>query len=61
MPLLLQIVSNIAVAKFFLVICRGIMLKGVGLEALWNQFVYMGIFAVVVLTVSTKRMARRTD
>jgi len=56
MPMILQILSNIAVAKFFLVICRGIILKGVGLEALWDQFVYMSIFATVVLSVSMKRM-----
>ena len=61
MPLPLQIISNIAVAKFFLVICRGIMLKGVRVEALWEQFVFMGIFAAVVLLVSGKRMSTRQE
>lgn len=60
MPIVLQILSNIAVNKFFLVVVRGVMLKGVGFDAVWEQFVYMGIFAAVMLGVSTKRMQKRT-
>ena len=60
MPVFLQVVSNVAVAKFFLVICRGIILKGVGFEALWDQFVYMALFSLVVIAVSVRRLQRRT-
>ncbi len=60
MPAALQVFSNIAVNKFFLVVVRGVMLKGVGFSAMWEQFVYMGIFAAVTLGVSTKRMQKRT-
>jgi ABC-2 type transport system permease protein len=56
MPTFLQVISNIAVAKFFLAICRGIILKGTGLEALWEQFLYMTIFALVLLGISVRRM-----
>jgi ABC-2 type transport system permease protein len=57
MPWLLQVLSNLAVAKFFLVICRGIILKGTGLETLWAQFVFMLLFALVFLGVSARRMS----
>ena len=60
MPIPLQVLSNIAVNKFFLVVVRGVMLKGVGFSAVWEQFIYMIIFAVVTLGVSTKRMQKRT-
>jgi len=60
MPIVLQVLSNIAVNKFFLVVVRGVMLKGVGFSAVWEQFAYMGIFAAVMLGVSTKRMQKRT-
>jgi ABC-2 type transport system permease protein len=60
MPIVLQVLSNIAVNKFFLVVVRGVMLKGVGFSAVWEQFVYMGIFAAVMLGVTTKRMQKRT-
>ncbi|HTK82724.1 MAG TPA: ABC transporter permease [Bacteroidota bacterium] len=60
MPIALQILSNIAVNKFFLIIVRGIMLKGVGVLELWDQFVYMGIFALVTLGISSMRMQKRS-
>jgi ABC-2 type transport system permease protein len=60
MPVVLQVLSNVAVAKFFLVIVRGVMLKGVGMEAVWPQFVFMLLFAAVTLGVSMRRMQKRS-
>ena len=60
MPLVLQILSNLAVNKFFLVVVRGVMVKGVGLAAVWDQFLYMALFMTVMLGVSVKRMQKRT-
>jgi ABC-2 type transport system permease protein len=60
MPLVLQVVSNIAVNKFFLIVVRGVMLRGVGFGAVWEQFVYMIIFALVMLTIGTRRMVKRS-
>jgi ABC-2 type transport system permease protein len=60
MPVVLQVISNVAVNKFFLVLVRGVMLKGVGFEAVWEQFLYMAIFAAVTLGISTKRMQKRS-
>jgi ABC-2 type transport system permease protein len=37
MPRVLQLLSNIVPAHWFIVIARGIMLKGVGLEHLWRE------------------------
>jgi ABC-2 type transport system permease protein len=48
------------VNKFFLVVVRGVMLKGIGFEAVWPQFVYMAIFALVMLGFSIRRMQKRT-
>ena len=60
MPVVLQVLSNVAVNKFFLVVVRGIMLKGVGFYEMWEQFVYMGVFALVTLGVSSLRMQKRS-
>ena len=60
MPVALQVLSNLAVNKFFLVVVRGVMLKGVGFAAVWDQFVWMILFAVITLGVSTVRMHKRT-
>jgi ABC-2 type transport system permease protein len=60
MPVFLQVMSNLAVNKFFLVVVRGVMLKGVGLDVLWPQFLYMAAFAIVTLGVSIRRMQKRS-
>ena len=59
MPIVLQVVSNVAVNKFFLVVVRGVMLKGAGFSAVWDQFLYMLIFAAVMLGISVRRMQKR--
>lgn len=59
MPVFLQILSNVAVTKFFLVVVRGVMLKGVGFDAVWEQFVYMLLFAALTLGISTRRLQKR--
>jgi ABC-2 type transport system permease protein len=59
MPVFLQVLSNIAAVKFFLVIVRGVMLKGAGFEAVWSQFVYLTLFAVLTLGISVKRFQKR--
>jgi ABC-2 type transport system permease protein len=60
MPAFLQVLSNAAVNKFFLVVVRSVMLKGVGFAAVWPQFLYMAIFAAVMLGISVKRMQKRS-
>ena len=58
MPWWLQILSNVTPAKFYLVVLRSILLKGVGLAAFWEQIVYLALFATVLLTISTLRFKR---
>ncbi|HTY38604.1 MAG TPA: ABC transporter permease [Bacteroidota bacterium] len=58
MPWWLQVLSNITPAKFYLVILRSILLKGVGLAAFWEQLLYLALFATVILTISTLRFRR---
>jgi ABC-2 type transport system permease protein len=58
MPWWLQVLSNITPAKFYLVILRSIVLKGVGLSAFWEQGVYLLIYTTVLLAVSTYRFKK---
>jgi ABC-2 type transport system permease protein len=52
MPVVVQILTNITPAKFFLVVLRAILLKGVGIESFWPQLVYLLIFSLVLLFLS---------
>jgi ABC-2 type transport system permease protein len=47
MPRVLQLFTYIIPARYYMVVTRGIFLKGVGLEALWVQGLSMIIFACV--------------
>jgi ABC-2 type transport system permease protein len=49
MPPVIQIFTNITPVKFYIVVLRDILLKGVGLEAFWDQLIYLLIFSVVFL------------
>ena len=59
MPYWLQIISNITPAKFYLKIIRAIMLKGSGIEAFWEQFVYLSIFSIVLIGISSIKFSNR--
>jgi ABC-2 type transport system permease protein len=61
MPIVLQVVSNVMPVKFFLVIVRSVILKGAGPSAFWDQLVYLAIFAVVMIAISSVRLLRRAD
>ena len=49
MPPVIQIFTNITPVKFYIVILRGILLKGVGLFAFWDQLIYLVLFSVFFL------------
>jgi ABC-2 type transport system permease protein len=61
MPEILQWVSNIIPARWFVTIARAIMLKGVGLEYLWSQTLVLCAMAVILLTVSTRSFHVRLE
>jgi ABC-2 type transport system permease protein len=58
MPIWLQVLTNITPAKFYLIILRGIILKGVGFEAFWDQIVYLIIFISVLIFISIRRFKK---
>ena len=54
MPLILRGITYLVPARYFIVVTRGVLLKGVGVGALWPQAVAMLVFAVLGLTLATK-------
>ncbi|MEO8664507.1 MAG: ABC transporter permease, partial [Ignavibacteria bacterium] len=53
MPWPIQILSNIAPAKFYIIILRDILIKGVGFEVFKMQMLYLLIFAAFFITIAT--------
>jgi ABC-2 type transport system permease protein len=59
MPKFIQLLSNITPAKYFIICLRAILIRGAGIEAFWEQLVYMFIFALFFLGLSTLRTIRQ--
>lgn len=61
MPDILQWISNIIPARWFVTIARSIMLKGTGLEMLWPETLILCVMAFVLLAVSTRSFHIRLE
>lgn len=61
MPYPLQLISMAIPGRYFIVVLRGIMLKGNGVAVLWPQLAAMAVFALVMIGLSTARFKRRLD
>ena len=59
MPVVLQAVTLIVPARYFLVVLRGVLLKGVGPAVFWQELVALTIFAVVILGLASARLRRQ--
>ena len=59
MPAWIQPMTYLIPLRYFLVILRGIFLKGVGLEILWPQALALLTWGMVVLTLATLRSSKR--
>jgi ABC-2 type transport system permease protein len=58
MPEPMQVLTYLIPLRYFLVIIRGIFLKGVGLDILWPQALALLAFGGVVLTISALRFRK---
>jgi ABC-2 type transport system permease protein len=61
MPKFLQYVSAIVPLRYYLVIIRALLLKGVGLAALQDEVIALTIFAVVIMSIAALRFRKRLD
>ncbi len=59
MPIVLQILSNIVPAKWYIIMVKGVMIKGVGLFDIWKEILIIGAMTLAFLLVSIKRFKVR--
>lgn len=55
MPLPVQGITYIVPARYFVALVKGIFLRGVGLEILWPDALFLGAFALAVIGVSIRK------
>jgi len=58
MPIVVQWITHIVPARYFLVALRAIVLKGAGMMAFWQDLAALTIFAAVALSLASLRLRR---
>lgn len=61
MPEAVQLLTYANPLRYFLIIIRGIFLKGIGLNILWPQMVGLAILGAVLFTFSSLRFRKRLE
>ncbi len=59
MPAVMRAITFLIPLRYFLVIVRGIFLKGIGLDLLWPQAAALAAWGVVVLSLAVARSRKR--
>ena len=59
MPQVLQGITYLVPARYYITVTRGIFLKGVGIEVLWIQGAFMAGFAILGLGLATRAFQKR--
>jgi ABC-2 type transport system permease protein len=58
MPAIIQGITYLIPARYFLVALRAIILKGAGVSAFWDQAIFLTIYAAVMIGISSLRMRK---
>jgi ABC-2 type transport system permease protein len=59
MPKVLQYISYVVPLRYFLVMVRGIFMKGSDLNELWDELIALFVFGIVIFTISSLRFKRK--
>ena len=58
MPKVIQIITYIFPARYFITILKGIYLKGEGLSILWPQAIFLLLFSFMMITLAYRRFVK---
>ncbi len=61
MPIPLQILTYIVPARYFIAILRGIYLKGIGLEILWLNALFLAVYALIMIIVANRKFSFKLE
>lgn len=59
MPVVVRAITHIVPARYFVTMVKGIFLRGVGLETLWPDVLFLLVFAVVVIGAAIRLTRKR--
>jgi ABC-2 type transport system permease protein len=59
MPPLIQVVTYIFPARYFITILKGIFLKGIGLRILWLEVAFLVLYSGVIFLAATRKLRQK--
>jgi ABC-2 type transport system permease protein len=59
MPIPVQIITRIIPARYFVALVKGIYLRGVGLDVMWRDAVFLAAFAIIVLGLAIVKFRKK--
>jgi len=61
MPKLIQAVTYLVPARYFISLLKGIYLKGIGLHVLWLEAVLLTVFGMIILAVAERKFKKKLE
>jgi ABC-2 type transport system permease protein len=59
MPIPIQLFTHLVPARYFVTIVRGIFLKGIGMQLLWGQVLFLVAFSLLVFWAAQRKMKQK--
>jgi ABC-2 type transport system permease protein len=59
MPLPLQVIANVVPSKWYYIIIKDVMLKGLGITAVWKETLILAAMTFILLAISLKKFKIR--
>jgi ABC-2 type transport system permease protein len=56
MPVVIQSITYVIAPRYFVTILKGVFLKGIGIEVLWPQLLFLLVYGTVVFAVATRKL-----
>lgn len=59
MPKAVQAITYLIPARYFIVIVRGLFLKGNGIDVMWDEAVFLFLFALIMFSLAIKKFKKK--
>jgi len=59
MPTILQVISNIVPAKWYIIMVKSVMIKGLGISGIWKEAIILISMTIFFIIISIKRFKIR--
>jgi ABC-2 type transport system permease protein len=59
MPRFIQSVTYVIPARYYIVILRDLFLKGVGMASMWDETLFLFLFAVIMINFAVRKFEKK--